>query len=470
MVHGSRKPRVLVVDDNRLDRELAREALADLARVECCADGEQALAALSREPADLVLSDLTMPGLSGLDLLVRMRREHPHAEFVLVTAHASIDSAVEALRMGASDYLCKPVRPEELALVVERTLARRDLLADNLRLREALETVEACRALTPCLEPGEVFAVALDLLLQTLGRRRGIACFHRDEALHGEGVVFRGLQEGECRPLHERWLHGKPLDLETWQELEVVSCGPLHELLAEVGIEGVRLLAVPLRGREQERGVLFVFEDGRPFGELELERARIVAGHAGLSLENAERYARAQERAYIDDVTELFNARYLLDAVVREVQRAERYGGHLAVVFLDLDRFKLVNDRHGHLVGSRALRQLGQVLQRCVRQVDTVARYGGDEFTVLLVDTDLEAGRTVAERIRRAVEEHTFEGERGTPLRLTVSVGVACYPEHGDDAEALLDLADKAMYRSKSLGRNRVSTAAELRGAAGESV
>jgi diguanylate cyclase (GGDEF)-like protein len=135
------------------------------------------------------------------------------------------------------------------------------------------------------------------------------------------------------------------------------------------------------------------------------------------------------------------------------------------VLFLDLDRFKNVNDRHGHLVGSQVLRRLSQVLKECIRQVDTLARYGGDEFTILLADTGIEAAMLIAERIRRTVAETLFEGGGGEPIRLTISIGVAGFPEHGRDRTALLDSADKAMYRAKSLGRNRVCSAAELAGA-----
>ena len=214
---------------------------------------------------------------------------------------------------------------------------------------------------------------------------------------------------------------------------------------------------------DSEAGVLWVLEDDRPFDDLrDPERAEIVAAHANLALSNCERYSRAKERAFIDDVTELYNARYLHEAMHREVQRAARYGTQLSVLFLDLDRFKLVNDRHGHLVGSRALCQLGRVLADCVRQIDTLSRYGGDEFTILLVDTGLEGGLQVAERIRKTVEDHLFEGGQDGALRLTVSLGIATYPVHGRTREALLDLSDKAMYRAKSIGRNRVCSASEL--------
>jgi diguanylate cyclase (GGDEF)-like protein len=207
--------------------------------------------------------------------------------------------------------------------------------------------------------------------------------------------------------------------------------------------------------------VLWVVEDERL---VESERSARACGgeHAVLSLRNAERYRAARDRAFIDDVTEVYNARYLLEALDREIRRSERYGTELTILFIDLDRFKLVNDVHGHLVGSNTLRQLSRLLEGCVRQVDTVARYGGDEFTILLADTGARLGRTVAERIRQSVERHGFEAGSGRTLRLTCSAGVSTYPAHGRTREALLDAADKAMYRAKSLGRNRVCSADEL--------
>jgi diguanylate cyclase (GGDEF)-like protein len=464
MARGSKGARILVVDDSRFDRELARDALAGLAEVECVDGGPAALAALRGASADLVISDLTMPGLSGLELLERVLREHPGTDFIMLTANASVQSAVEALRMGAVDYLCKPIGAEQLALVVRRTLDRRHLLHENVRLRDLLSTVDACRALAPCLEPGEIYPAALDIMLGALKRTRGIAVFHRSASLACDGFAFRGLDEHEAARLQRILVGGKRLDLDALPNLEISTSGPLHEPLRGAGLAVGRLLVVPIEGRESERGVLGILEDGQPFHDVQLERIRIVAGHAEVALRNAERYHQAKERALVDDVTSVYNARYLFTALKHEIQRSERYGTNLVVLFLDLDRFKLVNDRHGHLVGSRTLRRLAEVLAQCIRQVDTLARYGGDEFTILLTDTDLETGLLIAERIRSCVAEQQFETNGRGTLRLTLSVGVAAYPRHGHTPETLLDTADKAMYRAKSLGRNRVCSASELEG------
>ncbi len=462
MSTGANVPaRVVVVDDDRLIREIVKDAIGDRARVECCDSSESALEALHREPADLIVSDLTMPGLSGIELLEEIRRAYPATDFLLLTGHATVESAVGALRMGAADYLTKPVNSDELALVVERILEQRRLLVENEKLRENLVTVESCRNLMRCLEPAEIFTSALDLLLQHLPRQRGLAVFHRS-SIPTDGIAFRGFSELETRTLRDLLIGEKQIDIDAITQVEVLAEGPLHNTLREAGIECGNVAAVPMRGSEKEVGVLWLFEDGRPFGIGELDRAKLVAGHAELALRNAERYNEAKDRAFIDDVTEVYNARYLLQATDREIHRADRYGNPMTVLFLDLDRFKLVNDQYGHLVGSRALRRLSEVLLSCIRQVDTLARYGGDEFTILLPDTPHHVALDIAERIRKLVEDTLFEAGRDTPFRLSISIGVGTFPQHGRDRTSLLDVADKAMYRAKSLGRNCVCSAADL--------
>jgi len=307
-----------------------------------------------------------------------------------------------------------------------------------------------------------VYPLAMDLLLQTMSRNRAIALFERSSIPLGDAVAFRGLSEDDAQKLREVLLDKRPIEARSFDTIERVDRGAIQATLRECGIETQPMLSVPIHGPDTEAGVIWIFEDGRPFDEGEIERASVVTGYAVDALRNAERYHHAKERAFIDDVTGVYNARYLLSTTENEIQRAERYGNALSALFLDLDRFKMVNDRHGHLVGSDCLRQLSDVLLQCVRQVDTLARYGGDEFTILLVDTDLEAALVVAERIRRTVEQHVFEAGREGSLRLTISIGVATYPSHGETRDLLLDNADKAMYRAKSQGRNRVCSAGEL--------
>ena len=455
------RPVILVVDDNRLDRELLRDAVAPLGEVRGCVSGEAALATLADEGADLVISDLTMPGMSGLALQQALARRHPSVDFILITATGSLETALEAMRGGAVDYLLKPVSVEKLRAVASRALEARRLRAENDHLRSLLATMDDCRSLAAAVEPAEIHGIALDVLMRRLGRARGVAIY-RGPSLGTDEVLTRGFDDTTTERLRGLIGGEKRSEVSATLEAEVVEGGALVELLREAGIEAPRWLVVPMDASNQDEvGFLLLPEERAPFGDDDLEIARMVAAYGQVGVYNAERYLRAKERAFIDDVTGAYNARYLFAALEHELRRADRYGSELSLIFLDVDRFKLVNDSHGHLVGSRTLRALSQVLLGCIRQVDTLARYGGDEFTILLADTSHETAQTVAERIRAAVATAEFEGQ-GSSLHITVSIGVASFPEHAQSGEALLDLADKAMYRAKSLGRDRVCSAAEL--------
>jgi diguanylate cyclase (GGDEF)-like protein len=164
----------------------------------------------------------------------------------------------------------------------------------------------------------------------------------------------------------------------------------------------------------------------------------------------------AKDMLFIDDLSGLFNHRYLEVALDRELKRVERYASHLAVLFLDLDSFKRVNDTHGHLVGSRVLREMADLLKKSTREVDVVIRYGGDEYTIILVETGAETAGIVAERIRSQVEANVFLASEGYAIRLTCSVGYACCPEDSVSKQELLDMADQAMYGGKAGGKNCV--------------
>ena len=455
-----RHPRVLVVDESKDERTWLQQALSGVAPLETCESAAAALDVMASEIVDLVVWGAPEGKSGGPQLVSRLHREQPTVDVVLLAD----ESSAEALRGGdpaAAFVLVRPAAALELRQVVERALEQRWLAAENRKLADRVETIERCAILAPCLDPGAVYPNVLDLLLGLLSRHRGIALFRRASPL-GQALAFRGFSEDESTRVHDVLSGQKPIDPSRYQGVDRVESGPLHAALAEVGIRVASLLSVPVQGEGDDAGIVWVFDDARPFTQDELDRARIVADYALAALRNAERYQNAKERAFIDDVTEIYNVRYLLATTENEIQRADRYENPLSVLFLDLDRFKLVNDRYGHLVGSQTLRNLSQLLLQCVRQVDTLARYGGDEFTILLVDTPHDAAMTIAERIRRTIEEHVFEAGSEGHLRLTISIGVATFPEHAGGRDALLDAADKAMYRAKSLGRNRVSSASDL--------
>jgi diguanylate cyclase (GGDEF)-like protein len=177
---------------------------------------------------------------------------------------------------------------------------------------------------------------------------------------------------------------------------------------------------------------------------------------AAIALDNALRLERAEALSVTDDLTRLYNARYLHLALRRESKLADRTDRPVSLLFLDLDGFKVVNDRHGHLAGSKALVEVGAVLKSCARETDIVARFGGDEFAVVLPDTATPGAVSLAERIRAAINGHMFLTGDGLSVRLTASIGIATLPGGASSAEDLLRVADTAMYRVKAAGKNGI--------------
>ena len=296
----SQPSKVLVVDDE----EAVRRLIVDILRLdgyevsEAC-DGVEALQQLKRERFDVILADMVMPRMDGLTLLKTARQLDHQAGCIVMTAYASWDSAVEAIKSGAEDYLPKPCHLELLRLVVARTLSKRRLE----------------------------------------------------------------------------------------------------------------------------------------------ERAR-----------QAELYERL---AHTDGLTDLYNYRFFQQLLSVEMSRAQRFHRPLSLIMLDIDHFKAYNDAYGHQAGDQALRRLAALLQRSSRSYDLVARYGGDEFVIILPETEKETAAEVAERIRACVEQTSPTGQDVRPGHpLTTSLGIASFPQDATDTGDLIRKADRALYQAKSAGRN----------------
>jgi diguanylate cyclase (GGDEF)-like protein len=232
-----------------------------------------------------------------------------------------------------------------------------------------------------------------------------------------------------------------------------------HRYLEDMRLleDGLRSYALfPLTSRGRTIGVLalgsmeaFAFDDGS------LARLQPLADAVALAFENLRLFQKTRELSITDEITPLYNFRYFHQALDRELKLVNRYGSTLSLLFIDLDRFKPINDTYGHLRGSRTLREVGFLIRAGVRETDIPARYGGDEFTVILPQTDGEPASVLAEKLRRLIEEHVFLQEEGINARLGVSLGVATYPREASSKEALIRLADKRMYEDKGSRRTQ---------------
>ena len=224
------------------------------------------------------------------------------------------------------------------------------------------------------------------------------------------------------------------------------------------------VIALPLQCRNQVAGVLIGLDPqtsstAPALGGTLLLALKTVLEIPAIALDNALALQRAEALSVTDDLTLLSNSRYLNQVLRQETKRAMRSKRPLSMLFLDLDGFKSVNDNHGHLAGSKALVEAGAVIRDCARETDVVARFGGDEFALILPDTGPEGARAVAWRIRERVRAHPFLRSDGLSVRLTASIGIATLPDAAQTAEELLKAADIAMYKVKAAGKDGIHVA-----------
>lgn len=444
--------RVLVVDDIPANLRLLEAKLrAEYFEVALAASGPEALALSSAWAPDIVLLDVMMPGMDGYEVCRRLKAQETtaHIPVVMVTALTDQAERVRGLEAGADDFISKPV-DTQLLFARLRALLRVKHVLDAWRLRA--ETARELGFESPGA-PGEEF-VGARLLLAGGDAQEAAAVA---AALAADGIVMEHA----------------PDEASAWDRLQ----DALHDLalvsLPLAGGDGLRLASrlrahgdsrdlplVLLAAEDQRMAVLRAFDLGasdhvmRPVDPPEL-RARVRNQLRRRRYQELLRESldRSLEMAVTDALTGLRNRRY----VRRHLESLLRSGATAAVLVIDVDRFKPLNDSHGHAAGDAALKQVAERLREHLRAVDVVARYGGEEFLVVMAGAGEEEAAAVAERLRAAVADApVMAGSLALPV--TVSIGVAVARGQAA-ADALIAAADAALYRAKEGGRNRVESA-----------
>lgn len=444
--------RILVVDDVAANARLLEARLGqeyyDVRTASC---GSDALTAADAWQPDLVLLDVMMPDMDGYEVCrhIKANAATRHIPVVMVTALHEADERIAGLEAGADDFLTKPVDFETLLARV-KSLVRLKRLLDEWRSRGAPMRGAEDEFVPPSIAGARALVVD-DNELDALAVQ---------DALARDGVVAgRAGSEAEAVSL----AGGLPLDLVVLS-LSMTVDDPLRlasRLRSSEATQDIPLLLIA--EPEQKERILRGFDLGandwvtRPIDANELRaRARNQIRRRVYQERLRNDMGHAIELALIDPLTGLYNQRYLMRDLAARLAPARDIS--IALVMIDVDHFKTVNDRWGHPVGDRALRQVADVLRGRVRLADSVSRYGGEEFAVVMPGASLAEAQTAAERLRMAVEAMNFMPDGATTYPLTISLGVATRAP-GGSAEQLIAAADQALYVAKRNGRNRVATA-----------
>lgn len=452
------KQRILILAPNPEELEKAVKA-ASLSGIHLAVlkDWSAGVAALSKENFSVIVAKKFQPRQTAEAFVRELLALAPKTPVVLVLSKKGGPSVLGALKGGASEIIFEENLERELTPTVEKYLFQGYGLLRKMSLDELFDF---CFPVITTADMNLLSYTVIELYKESLGASFGI--LFREQKGRGQGfsiVAATGLPDDSAAGVFLLQCGAGVVNAATPlpSVISVESLGKVGEDVASIlGNSGTLFtIRFDLTPGSCMYAVLAI--RGVPGPDvLNSTLLNFFSRQVRFSLLNAERGAQTQNLIYIDDLTKLYNSRYLNVVLDRELKRSERYRNFFSVLFMDLDFFKRVNDSHGHLVGTRVLVEAGNVLRQCVRETDTVVRYGGDEFVVLLVETKAEEALVVAERMRKMIEEKAFGAELGLDIRLTISIGIAAFPEHALTKQHLLTLADQAMYRGKDSTRNVV--------------
>jgi two-component system cell cycle response regulator len=457
--------KILIVDDDPNVRRLLNDTLKLKGyQILTAKDGSEAFTRLKQEPVNLVLSDLRLPNISGLEVLKKVKADYPLTEVIILTGNASLDSAIESTNMGAFSYLQKPYEMDQLLLHIRRAIEKQQ--AEEKILKHSIELKKINSELKALYEISLIISRTIDidkLFSDITDSISGIEVFNFVQ----KSILFL-VDQNRTRLVS---LGRSKIELESCNNINIGDClcglavKNSEIIIAKNCQEDKRHtreshtreshpkaphghIIVPLIAVNKIEGVLCLFTqpDTEP-DERVLTLLSTIGNQIGIAIENLKLYEEAKSFSFHDPLTGLANRRLLQVQFEKSFEGAKRYEKPLSIIMLDIDHFKKYNDTYGHVEGDKLLVSIANILLKELRSPDYIFRYGGEEFLIMLPETDVKNAGIVAERLRKAI---------ASQLNVTVSLGISFYHQSIQTGEKLIHHADTALYKAKQNGRNRV--------------
>jgi len=462
MIENSTKKTVFIVEDDKHLNSLIQKTLQRKGFLtEYAFNGEDAIARFADHKDMIMLLDYSLPDMTGRDVVKSLTRKKRKVPFIIITGQGDEKLAVEMMKLGARDYIIKSrdfidVLPHTIEKIENEITLEKELIAAEQKIvdrqLELSVLYEVSSAMSRTINLNELFTIMFNTItgIDILNvEDKGAIFFVEDDRLQlashvGFSDIFldlhKNLKVGDC-------LCG--LAAEKGEVIISSNCRKdRRHTIACSRSENHGHFIIPLNARGQVVGVLCLYtHPDIDIDESKLKLLEAIGNQVGVAIDNARLHEETRKYSLHDPLTGLANRRMMHIVFERILNRAKRFDEPFSIIMLDIDHFKKFNDQFGHTEGDRLLKKLARIILEEVRQIDLAVRYGGEEFLVLLPETDSIKACDVAERMRKAVERQT---------KITISLGISSHKKSMKTHEVFISKADKALYKAKKNGRNRV--------------